>query len=133
MSLVVDASAIADFLVDSERGPWVAEAIADHDLFAPELLVVEVVSVLRGWGRSGQLPAGRGAAAIDDLIDLGIELWPLLPLAPRAWAWRENVSAYDAMYVALPEELEIPLVSTDQRLRRAAQALGVPVIEPNRA
>ncbi|HQV57728.1 MAG TPA: type II toxin-antitoxin system VapC family toxin [Ilumatobacteraceae bacterium] len=130
MSLVVDASAIADLLVDADQGSWVKAQIANHELFAPELLVAEVISVLRGWVRSGELTVERGAGALDDLVDLGIGMCPLLPLASAAWRWRDNVSSYDAMYVGLANELDLQLLSTDKRLCRAAQTLGVAAIHP---
>lgn len=83
---------------------------------------------------SGELTAERGNGALADLADLGVEtypLLPLLPLAPAAWRWRDNISPYHAMYVALAVELDVTLLSTDDRLCRAAQALGVDVIGPD--
>ena len=81
---------------------------------------VEVLSVLRRQHRRGALDAGQVAAAVDDLLDLEVEIYPTGPLLRRAWDLRENVTAYDACYVALAEALGCPLLTADARLSRAA-------------
>ncbi len=61
----------------------------------------------------------RGAAALDDLSRLPLLRWPHTPLLPRIWVLRANLTAYDATYVALAEELEAPLLTSDGRLADA--------------
>ncbi len=80
---------------------------------------VEVLSVLRRQHRLGGLDAGQVAAAVGDLVDLDVEVYPTGPLLRRAWELRENVTAYDACYVALAEALGCLLLTADARLSRA--------------
>jgi len=82
-------------------------------------LDVEVTQVLRRLERAGTLSTGRAEEALDDLRALRIVRHPTLGLLDRIWTLRRNLSAYDALYVALAEALEAPLVTTDQRLSRA--------------
>lgn len=88
-------------------------------LHAPHLLDVEVAHVLRRLEQAGTLSSVRAEEALDDLRALRIVRHPTLVLLDRVWALRRNLSAYDALYVALAEALEAPLVTTDQRLSRA--------------
>jgi predicted nucleic acid-binding protein len=50
---------------------------------------------------------------------LPVELWPYAPLAERVWELRENITSYDASYVALAELLDTTLVTIDGRLAKA--------------
>lgn len=119
MTLVIDASATAELLLGRAQGLAVMQAIGDEPLVAPQLLVAECLSVLRGWTLSGQITPARAEAALVDLNDLGVTLFDLSPLAWPAWQWRHNLSAYDACYVALAEALDCGLVTTDRRLAAA--------------
>jgi predicted nucleic acid-binding protein len=120
---VVDASALAEFLLGTERGERVARRLAEaSELHAPHLVVTETLSVIRGWVLGGQLEPGRGEAACRDLSDLPLQLWDARPLIPYAWSRRHNLSAYDATYVALAAALECRFVTSDQRLARSASA-----------
>ena len=83
------------------------------------LIDLEVTSVWRGLVRGGRVPAARVEAALDDLRDLPIQRVEHTSLLPRCWELRENLSAYDATYVALAEALDAPLVTADARLARA--------------
>jgi predicted nucleic acid-binding protein len=80
---------------------------------------VEVTQALRRLVRTGDVSAERAAEAIVDLADLDLYRHPPLGLLPRAWKLRENVTAYDAMYVALAEALDAPIVTCDMRLANA--------------
>ncbi len=119
--IVVDASVLANALADDESDGGVARArlTAGGDLVAPDLVDVETVAVLRKRWLAGDLSKNRFSAAIDDLEDLGLVRYPALPLLRRAFALRDNVTAYDAVYVALAERLDCPLVTADQRLAAA--------------
>ena len=88
----------------------------DESLHAPHLLDVEVASILRRYHLSGELSAEDGREA---LAGLDIARYPHDPLLPRVWELRASVTAYDAVYLALAEVLEAPLLTLDRRLARA--------------
>ncbi len=119
--IVVDASVLANALADDGPDGGVARArlTAGDDLVAPDLVDVETVAVLRKRWMAGDLSKNRFSAAIGDLEDLGIVRYPALPLMRRAFELRDNVTAYDAVYVALAEHLDCPLVTADIRLAAA--------------
>lgn len=119
--MVVDASAVLEMLLQTPRGMSFrlrVEATEDS-LNAPHLLDVEVLQVLRRYQRSAQLDERRGWDAIQDLLDLPITRHPHDLLIVRAWQIRANLSAYDAMYVALAELLHAPLITADRRLAKS--------------
>lgn len=119
MSIVLDASALAEYLVSSGLGSAVAGILArDSEVHVPHLAVVETTSVLRGWVLGGHLRAERAAAALTDLAAFPGQWWPAEPLLPRIWQLRDNLSAYDATNVALAEALDATLVTADSRLAR---------------
>ncbi len=118
--LVVDASALVVALADDGRdGDLVRARLRGESLAAPELVDLEVVSVLRKQFGVGAVDARRADLALTDLADLPIRRAPHLPLLARCWELRDNLTVYDAAYVALAEALEIPLVTADARLARA--------------
>lgn len=118
--LVVDASVIAPAVADGgESGLRHRQRLRGEQLTAPDLLRVEVLSALRRQHLRGGLDAGQVAAAVDDLLDLDLEVYPTGPLLRRAWQLRNNITAYDACYVALAEVLGCPLLTADARLARA--------------
>jgi predicted nucleic acid-binding protein len=97
---------------------------------APELLVFELLATWRRQVRRGSLSAQRVAAAVRDLGDLRVVLFPLLPLRTRSWSLRDNLTAGDALFVALAELLDVPLATQDARLAAATRRhTEVPVIE----
>ncbi len=89
-------------------------------LHAPHLLDVEVAQVIRRYAASGEIGAERGRIALADLADFPLRRYPHDFLLPRIWALRNNLTAYDAAYVALAEALEAPLLTRDRRLAIAA-------------
>jgi predicted nucleic acid-binding protein len=96
---------------------------------APDLLNAEVLHALRRFERRGELDAERSAEAIQDLSLLPIARYPTIALLDRAWALRNNFTAYDALYVALAEALDTPLVTSDERLASAARThAGVSIV-----
>ncbi len=119
--IVPDASVVVPALVDEGRDGARAREIlgSDGDLHAPHLLDVEVASVLRRHSGRKWISAARAAAALADLEDLAVTRYPHLSLLPRVWQLRANVSAYDAVYVALAEALGAAFVTADARLARA--------------
>lgn len=130
MSLVVDASVLSEYLVDSSAGHQAAELmVADGTLHIPHRTVIEVASVLRGWQLGGHVPEARLRASLDDLADLRATRWPLDPLLPRVWDLRSNLSADDAAYVALAEATNSTLLTGDRRLARAVSGLAACPLE----
>ena len=119
--IVVDASALLEFLLQTPLGTRVeARLFRDEDEFhSPHLVDVEVAQALGRLVRTGDVSADRAAEAIMDLADLDIHRHPHLDLLTRAWKLRENLTAYDAMYVALAEALEAPILTCDTPLARA--------------
>lgn len=120
MTLVVDATVVTSALIDiGPEGAWSAEQLARGPLVAPHHMPVEVANVLRRAVLHGDVSQGLAALALEDLLDLRIELFPFAPFARRAWELRDNVTPHDAWYVALAESLDVPLVTLDARLGRA--------------
>ena len=119
--IVVDASIIANALADSGPDGSAARAALreDTDIAAPDLVDVETVSIWRKRWLAGDLTAQRFRAAISDLHDLPILRHPTLPLMYRAYALRNNITPYDATYIALTELLQCRLLTADTRLARA--------------
>lgn len=119
--IVLDASAIVELLVGTARGRAVAARIADPalGLHVPHLADVEVAQALRRYEREGELEADEAASAIDHLGQLDLERHSHEPLLRRVWALREDLTAYDAVYVALAEALDTKVLTCDGRLARA--------------
>ena len=119
--IVVDASALLEFLLQTSLGARVeVRLFRDEDeLHAPHLVDVEVVQGLRRLVRTGEVSSSRADEAIADLTDFDLHRHPHLDLLSRAWKLRDNISAYDAMYVALAEAIEAPIVTCDGPLGKA--------------
>ena len=119
--IVVDSSALVAALVSQPRVPRLRERLeADGDLHAPHLIDVEVAHALRRLARKAALTASQAELVRADAPALAIRRYPHVGLLDRAWELRENLTAYDAVYVALSEALGVPLVTLDARLARAA-------------
>ena len=119
--IVVDASAMLEFLLQTPLGTRVeARLFRDGEEFhSPHLLDVEGTQGLRRLVRSGEVTPARAAEAIADLVDLDLHRHAHLDLLTRAWQLRENVTAYDAMYVALAEALDATVITCDVPLAKA--------------
>ena len=119
--LILDASAVVDWLIDS---PGLGRSVGDHLAGAPVLATcdfcdVEVTSALRRKVFRGELTALRAVSALDDLADLNARRYPSAKLTSRIWELRENLTPFDAAYVALAEALDLPLLTTDARIALA--------------
>ena len=114
--IVVDASAAVAALLNA--GPARA-VLSDETVRAPHLVDSEVAQALRRLVLRGSLDTADGWAALDSWRRLGIVRHPVGGLLDRVWELRENVSAYDASYLALAEALECSLLTADARLGRA--------------
>ena len=82
---------------------------------APSIFDAEVLSALRGLVRGGKFDGAAAAELIPDLMVLPVDRWHLSPLLPRMWELRENLTPYDAAYVALAELTGAVLVTGDER------------------
>ncbi len=125
--IVVDASALIEVLLRTSASPAVERRLfaSRQTLHAPHLLDVEVAQVIRRYVASGDIEAERGRTALTDLVQFPIRRYPHDVLLPRIWELRNNISAYDAAYVALAEALDAPLLTRDRRLAAAASPLSV--------
>jgi predicted nucleic acid-binding protein len=118
--LVVDASVLAPVVADAgSDGRRFRERLRGETVVGPDLLRVEVSSVLRRHVNIGNLTPRQAGAALDDLLAFPITVYPTAPLLRRVWELRQNVSAYDGCYVALAEAVRHPLVTADHRLANA--------------
>lgn len=118
--IVVDSAAVIDALTMVEGSESLRDELAHGDLHAPSLLDYEVVSALRGLTLGSHLSIPRAQDTLTDFDALPITRWPSAPsLRQRAFSLRENLSAYDAAYVALAEALHCRLLTRDARLARA--------------
>lgn len=123
---VIDASAAAEYLLRTSLGLEIADVIEDTILLAPELLDVEVLSVLRRAVLRRKLDERRAVLALEDLADWQIDRISHAELIQPAWRHRHNVSAYDAMYVVVARTYDVPLLTADGPLARAPE-LGIVV------
>ncbi len=119
--IVVDSAAIVDVLTGVQGCERLRECLTGEELHAPALLDFEFVSALRGLTLSGQLSPARASDALTDYEALPILRWDAGDaLRRRAYSLRENLTAYDAAYVALAEALACELVTRDARLARSS-------------
>jgi predicted nucleic acid-binding protein len=118
--IVVDASILATALGDDGTDGEQARArLLRERLTAPGLIDLEVLSVWRRQVRDGAMDARRAALALADLAALPLARAPHRPLLVRCWELRDNLTIYDASYVALAEALDVTLLTADGRLARA--------------
>ena len=118
--IVVDASVLSVALGDDDSdGATSRAALAGETLIAPELIDLEVLSVLRRQVMAGKMPVARAQLALSDLADLPMRRVPHRPLLQRCWELRQKVTGYDAAYIALAEMLGVALLTADARLSRA--------------
>jgi predicted nucleic acid-binding protein len=121
--LVVDASVIGPAVADGgPDGDACRERIKGQSLAAPDLLRIDTLSVIRRQLANGALTDTQATNATEDLLNLPIIVYPTAALLRRAWELRDNVTAYDACYVALAEALGCALATADQRLANAPGA-----------
>lgn len=118
--LVVDASVLAVALLDSgPDGAAARDRLRGERLCAAALIDLEVVSVWRGLVRGGAVTSQRAELALHDLSSVPLERLPHAALIHRCWELRDNLTPYDAAYVALAEALGCTLLTADRRLARS--------------
>lgn len=125
MTLIVDASAVAEILLGTAAGRRAATMLEGHELLAPQHLTAEVASVIRGWSLSRQISDEQALRAFREFVALDIEQVPMAQMLPAVYALRHNVSAYDAMYVVLARAAACRLLTLDGRLAAAAPDCAV--------
>jgi predicted nucleic acid-binding protein len=120
MTLVVDASVVAALVDGGDLGQWAEDVLlSGRPLAAPYLLPLEAANVLRRAVLGGEISADFASLAHADMRALRVELFPYDAVASRAWELRDNLSLYDAWYVALAELLDTELATLDGRLTQA--------------
>lgn len=119
--IVLDASAALEMLLRTEAGDKAAERVlrAGEQICALHLIDVEIAQVLRRYALSGQVTAQRCSEALQDWDAFRVHRYPHDVLLQRIWALRENLTAYDAAYVALAEAIGAPLLTRDARIAGA--------------
>ena len=126
--MVLDASGAIELLLYTTPGKRLAAVLENEAVIvhAPHLIDVEIAHVLRRYVMNGTLDRQAGSRALRRWRELDVERYPHEPLLDRIWQLRNNVSAYDAFYVALAETLSDVLVTGDRRLARVP-GLGIAI------
>ncbi len=119
--IVVDASTLIEVLLRTPVAPAIEQRLFEsgESLHAPHLLDIEVAHAVRRYALSGQIDSARGSGVLVILAALPLNRYPHALLLPRVWELRHNLTAYDAVYIALAEALDAPLLTRDRRLAAA--------------
>jgi predicted nucleic acid-binding protein len=119
---VIDASVVVEVLLRPDANGAIERAVFESGvaLHCPHLLDVEVAQALRRHLRAKEISDERARQALDDLMAFPVHRHTHTALLPRVWDLRHNLTAYDAVYVALAEVLDEPLFTRDKRLATAA-------------
>jgi predicted nucleic acid-binding protein len=115
-TFVVDASALVELVLGSTPDPGLVRRIRTGSVAAPELVDIEALHALRRAARTVAEQLLSRAAAF--LMEAPIVRVPHRPLLTRVWQLRDSITAYDATYIALAEQLDVPLLTCDARLGR---------------
>jgi len=120
--IVLDSSALVEWLLQRPKSIAIDKHLSTaRSVHAPHLIDIEVLHALRQLVRGGVVPARRALEALEDFRNFRIRRYPHFDFFDRIWTLRDNLTAYDAIYVALAETLGAPLITCDGRL---AAALG---------
>ena len=120
--MVLDASGAMELLLNTARGGRLGARLADDAevVHVPHLIDIEIAQVLRRYVLDGTFIERRAVQALDHWRKLDVERYPHEPFLDRVWGLRSNVTAYDALYVALAETLGESLVTGDRKLAGAS-------------
>ena len=116
--MVLDASGAIELLLNTAAGKRLSARLADESeaVHAPHLIDMEIAQVLRRYVRHGMLSERTGALALERWRSLDVERYSHEPFLGRVWQLRDNLTAYDAVYIALAEALSTVLVTGDRKL-----------------
>jgi predicted nucleic acid-binding protein len=119
--IVVDSSSVIEVLFRSSVGKQIEELILSpfENLCAPHLIDLEIAQVLRRYCATGDLSVERAKNALEDLKDMPITRYRHDIFLQRIWELKDNITAYDAVYIALAEALPATLITCDKRLASA--------------
>lgn len=118
--IVVDATVLVSAVARPDpNGAWANSVMQSGGLIAPQLVLVEATHSLRNLEHRKIITAVDAIAACRSLVNLAISLVPFAPFSDRVWQLRNNLTAYDAWYVAVAEAFKLPLATLDQRLEAA--------------
>lgn len=117
--IVLDASAVVAVIAEETIRPGLLKRVVQAEAYAPELIMLEVIQTLRRRVRRQELSPDIAEGAVNQLADLPVIHVPHRPFIRRIWELRHSVTAYDAAYVALAEELDVPIVTADAKLSRS--------------
>lgn len=125
--IVIDASVVIEVLLQTPDGVAITDMLlgSGRTWHAPYLLDVEVAQVLRRYVAREELAEERARQALELLTVLPVSRYGHEPLLERIWWHRENLTAYDAAYVAIAEGLRVPFVTRDRRLATAPALSGL--------
>lgn len=130
---VVDASVVVTVLAGGEHLAWAKRTLSSkgggRSLWAPHLIDAEVGHALRRRAVAGKLEEGRAGLALRALHRLPLRRIVHARLLEHAWELRHNLSFYDALYVALAEQLDAPLLTLDLRLAKAVRGASRVTVE----
>lgn len=127
VTIVIDASALAEVVARSERAGQLEEIIDRQPLIAPDLINSEVLSVLRGWLARSLVDLPSAVRAVHNLTTAPIRRFTTSTSIDEMWSTRHNLTPYDAAYVVLARRTGAALLTLDQRLTEAP-ALGIPLL-----
>ncbi|HZV52709.1 MAG TPA: type II toxin-antitoxin system VapC family toxin [Candidatus Dormibacteraeota bacterium] len=116
--MVVDASIVAAAIIDPP-GAAMRAMIGAANLEAPEHFVLEVAAAVRNRTLRGEMTLDEATEALRRLQRLPVVRHPLVALVDRAWELRDNLTPYDAAYVALAERLRTALLTADVAIASA--------------
>jgi predicted nucleic acid-binding protein len=118
---VIDASALVFALTGkTPDAANLRNLLLSSECHAPHLIDAELGNALRRRARAGDVTADQAGVALRVAGDVIDHRYPHLgALAELAWSWRDSMSFYDALYVALAVRLGVPLMTGDRRLSRA--------------
>jgi predicted nucleic acid-binding protein len=118
--IVVDTSAVLRALAEESPDAALLRRLASTSMHVPHLIDAEVLNALRGLVLGRKISADRANDARRDFAALHLTRYPVRELGDRIWGLRDDLTAYDACYVALAEALGCPLVTSDAKLARAS-------------
>lgn len=130
--IVADTSAVLRALADETPDAALLERLATAPMHVPHLIDAEVLNALRGLVLGRKISPDRANDARRDFATLHLIRYPIRDLGDRIWRLRDNLTAYDACYVALAEALDCPLVTSDAKLAGAAGHVAQVEVYPPR-